>query len=60
MSVRIKYSEYFQSATQIPDPSATDWATFGTFLQILPWKRLNPCNIVELAPALDATDRSAS
>jgi agmatinase len=44
--------------TGTPEPGGIDWAIFQSLFAVIPWQRVVGCDIVELAPALDASDCS--
>jgi agmatinase len=45
--------------TGTPEPGGIDWDTFARLLAVIPARRLVAADVVELAPGLDATGRSA-
>ena len=49
----------FLPGTGTPEPGGIDWRTFESLLQVIPWKRVVACDIVELAPDLDPSGCSA-
>lgn len=45
--------------TGTPEPGGLDWACFEGLLEVIPWKQVAACDVVELAPELDPSGCSS-